>query len=102
MPNVATAQQFVVDAIVERGAFVFKPTAKSPGIDFLIRTNDRKCIEIRVASSDIRSFQAGNFKPHSAFYILGIVQQADAAPEAWVLPTPAVERYGERSSIGTS
>lgn len=100
MPDMAAAQQFVVDALVERGSTVFKPVAKSPGIDFLVRTNDRKYVELRVAPSDGRSFQAGNFKPHSAFYILGVVQQADAAPEAWVLPSPVVERYGERSNNG--
>jgi hypothetical protein len=100
MPDVAAARQFVVDALMEHGATVFTPVAKAPGIDFLVRTSDRKYVELRVASSDARSFQAGNFKPHSAFYILGVVQQPGAGPEAWVLPSPVVERYGERSSNG--
>jgi hypothetical protein len=102
MANVATAQTFVVDAIAERGAAVFKPTAKSSGINFLARTSDRKYIELRVASPEVRSFQAGNFKSYSAFYIMRIVQQAGAVPEAWVLPTLVGERYSERSSIGKS
>ena len=100
MPDVAAARQFVVDTLMERGATVFQPVATSSGIDFLVRTNDRKYVELRVAPSDARSFQAGNFRPHSAFYILGVVQQADAAPEAWVLPSPVVERYGDRSDSG--
>jgi hypothetical protein len=102
MPKVATAQQFVVDELVERGATILKPATKSPGIGLMVRTSGRNYIEIRAPWSDVHSFQAYNFKPHSAFYILGIMQQADAAPEAGVLPTPAIERYGERSSIGTS
>ena len=102
MTDPASNQQFVSDILTDLGATTFIPTGQAGGIDLVVRTADRKYVEIRLISLSAHILSTGNFRPHNALYIIGVLQKQDLPSECWVIPSHVMERYGSKSDNGYS
>ncbi len=89
----ASAKQYVIAKLVERGVAVFEPVGGRADVDLAVRTGDGQYVEVVIrepsATDKPRSFVMRRFRPRPHLFIIGITE----GPEAWLIPSTAFERF---------
>ncbi len=98
MTTNASAKQYVIAKLVERGAAVFEPVGGRADVDLAVRTGDGQYVEVVIrepsAADKPRSFVMRRFRPRPHLFIIGVTDGGVAdGPEAWLVPSTAFERF---------